>query len=732
MLYIYFLYCLQKRSPHAASKIIHHYPSSLQLHIYMSEFTSLFENIKLEQGERNPLTCQRGTGDKPQPAVILVLDHNVLEEDISNFVSLLKTLDISAFVERSTNHELVFVCLYLTPEVCEEMAQRLSYHVPFHTYKSKNPPDTWTTKLYSALFYGTLSYDNFTEIEYSVMFHERLKNCLEPEKMDYLHSVRVQSEMIYHVLEKEEIFMCNIIKIDGHFVPHSPEATELWNKVSWFPPFFPLKEFRDYFGEELAFTYAWSNFWWIFGLAPITIFALFCLILGLASQNFQEFDDSIADSSWPLFARIMVNDSTLYYIVFVMIWIAVFQNQWSSAAPILSLQWGVSNFYLEEPCYKSPKQAKYRKFLAVPNLIISLFGFMVAFAFTAALYIFVEIFLRARLQGKLDMTYINLLCPTIYTILNTVAGSYFIPWFATFLTDCEDHKFQSYYTNSVIFKYTGYYLMSSYCVLIFFALDVHTVILEQYDISLLKKGMDPQQFEVIALSQQLLQLIIVLRLKSIGMTFIQWALKKFRSRKINKDQAQEEDLAYILDNYRAYQLLDTNQCSMWMSERVIMYGYLTMFSYHVPIVAFIALLLELIVTRYELYMLLRGAQRPRPRRVGNIHQWEGILYLINIMSIIINSYSVYLRHQEANKEDKDKCWVSREDSDDCIFDRKVYSILFMSLLILMTSLIRIQSDLSGDKHQFHIRNQYKYAVEVFADDFINTDGAPDQSSSVKI
>ncbi|KAL5254164.1 hypothetical protein ACHWQZ_G013813 [Mnemiopsis leidyi] len=700
----------------------------------MSELTGLFENIKLEKGERSPLTCQRGTGEKPQPAVVLVLDHNVLEEDISNFVSLLKTLDISAFVERSTNHELVFVCLYLDPGVCEEMAQKLSYHVPFHTYKSKNPPETWTTKLYSALFYGTLSYDNFTEIQYSVMFHDRLKTCLEPEKMDYLHSLRVQSEIIYNILEKEEIFMCKIIKIDGHFVPHSPEATDLWNKVSWFPPFFPLKEFRDYFGEELAFTYAWSNFWWIFGLVPITIFALFCLILGLASQNFHEFDDTIADPTWSLFSRIMVNGSTFYYILFVMIWIAVFQNQWSSAAPLLSLQWGVSNFYLEEPRYKSPKQAKYRKFLAVPNLIISCFGFMVAFALTAALFIFVEILLRAQLHDRLDMSYINIVCPLIYTILNTLAGSYFIPWLATFLTDCEDHKFHSYYTNSIIFKYTGYYLMSSYCYLIFLALDVHAFIFHKYGIELREPNIDAQQFEVIELSQQLLFQIIALRLKSIGLTFLQWALNKFQSRKMKKDQTQERDFEYILDNYRAYQLLDTNQCSMWMSERIIMYGYLTMFSYHVPIVAFIALVLELIVTRYELYMLLRGAQRPRPRRVGNIQQWEGILYLVNIMSIIINSYSIYLRYQEANKMDEgySECWVSREDSDTCIFDRRVYSILLMSVLILMTSLIQIQSDLSGDKRQFHTRNQYKLAVDLFADDFINTDGAPHQPASLKI
>jgi len=367
----------------------------------MSELTGLFENIKLEKGERSPLTCQRGTGEKPQPAVVLVLDHNVLEEDISNFVSLLKTLDISAFVDRSTNHELVFVCLYLDPGVSEEMAQKLSYHVPFHTYKSKNPPETWTTKLYSALFYGTLSYGNFTEIQYSVMFHDRLKTCLEPEKMDYLHSVRVQSEIIYHVLEKEEIFMCNIIKIDGHFVPHSPEATDLWNKVSWFPPFFPLKEFRDYFGEELAFTYAWSNFWWTFGLLPIAIFSLLTLVYGLATELHPESILGEKSHFWRVFTMVMLNPSVDYYLGFLIVWISVFQYQWSKAAPIFSLQWGVANFHKEEEINVSSRNKKFRKFIKIPNLIISLGGFLIAALLTFLIFITTEVVVRIQLN-KLD------------------------------------------------------------------------------------------------------------------------------------------------------------------------------------------------------------------------------------------------------------------------------------------------------------------------------------------
>ena len=670
-----------------------------------------------------PLTlCAAGTVDKPQPAVVLVLDRKVTEDDITEFRSYLQDeLHISSYEERCVKDEQVFVCLYLTHDMCEEMAERLSYHVQFCTYTSKNPPDSWTTKLYSVLTYGTLSYNHFTEIEYSVMYHKRLRSKLEQQHLNRLYSVRVQSEMIYQILQNMQV--CGKIKIEGHFVPHTPEAQEIYKKMSWFPPLFPLKEFRDYFGEELAFTYAWSNFWWIYGLVPISIFALFSLILGLALHDYTD-----SETSWGLFSRIMVNGSTNYYIGFVMIWIAVFQYRWSNAAPIFSLQWGVSNFYMEEPAYKSPNQDRYRALLALPNLVISVLGFIVAAACTAVLFILVLIILRIELNRlQLDEMYVDIICQVTYAILNTVAGSYFIPWFSRFLTDLEDHKFQSFYTNSVIFKYTGYYLMSSYIYLLFLSLDIHSFVFDNWDFKPGQHMENPKQFEVVELSRQLLFQIVALRLKGMAKIFLFFCLSKFQRRANRKMRPGKEDLLYIVENYKSVKLLDTSEVSMWMSDRIIMYGYLTMFSYHVPIVAFIALIIELLVCKYECYMLLCESQRPQPRRVGNIKQWQGIIYLVNIMSIIINSYSIHLRATEADESEQD-CWVNRDnktlvgdDDGKCVFDREVLPLLFMPVFMLMTSLIQIQDTVSGDKYQFHVRNQYKQGTKLFAEDLINTD-----------
>ena len=158
--------------------------------------------------------------------------------------------------------------------------------------------------------------------------------------------------------------------------------------------------------------------------------------------------------------------------------------QWGNAAPILSIQWGVSNFYREEESADSPRtRARIPHFLHLPNIMISLLGFAVAALSTLVLFIVTEIILRIQLnnldfgESFLDdwkTSIISLICSLFYSILNAVSGSYIIPWFSNLLTRWEKHKFQSYFNNSLIFKHTGYYLISSYLHLMYLVLGMNT------------------------------------------------------------------------------------------------------------------------------------------------------------------------------------------------------------------------------------------------------------------
>ena len=322
--------------------------------------------MKSQLAEEHCPILSTSNANHPQPAVILVIDPTVDNCKLLEITKLLLQHNISSFVE--STEERIFLCLYLTPKQSEELAQKYSYNVRFMIKRGRNHGkchSPWT-KFISLLQYGSVAYKSFTEVNYSVAYCKDMKEKLKPEDVEVLHSVRVQSELIYLILKSEQILDEEDYKIKTDFVPHSSDLNILREKISWMPLSFPLEEFRDYFGEEMAFGYAWSNFWVIFGLFPISIAAFLCLIYGLCTYNKPKSElgtyfisSMFTTKFWDDFHDIMLNAGSDIYVGFLLIWINVFQYQWSKAGCILSLQWGVSNYSLqEEECKKYDTRRK--------------------------------------------------------------------------------------------------------------------------------------------------------------------------------------------------------------------------------------------------------------------------------------------------------------------------------------------------------------------------------------
>ena len=343
----------------------------------------------------------------------------------------------------------------------------------------------------------------------------------------------------------------------------------------------------------------------------------------------------------------------------------------------------------------------------IPDIIISLVGFLVAAASTFLLFIVTEIIFRVNLNkvnfGVLSSSrriwFISFLCSILYTILNTLAGVYFIPWFSHLLTSFENHKFQSYYNNSVILKHTGYYLMSSYLYLIYLIFGLNVWLSQRFDID---KGTLSECGEgicFITITQQIVCQILVLRLKSIGKALFQWAGSQLK-RKILHTTPNEntQDTLYILENYNTIEFIGSDGNMLWMTERILMYGYIVLFSYHLPIVSLLALVLEVVVTAFELRWLTYS-QRPRPRRCNNINQWLGIIYLINIAACIVNAFAVALR---ITKYQFNNAYETPTFTN--------VSLIILPAFIFVCSLIHVQGAASGDKVQSHLHAQYHQSM----------------------
>ena len=317
-----------------------------------------------------------------------------------------------------------------------------------------------------------------------------------------------------------------------------------------------------------------------------------------------------------------------------------------------------------------------------------------------------EVILRVQLN-KLSQSilkedhqtwFISFLCSMFYTVLNGVAGSYFIPWISDRLTSFENHKFQSYYNNSVILKFAGYYLMSSYLYLIYLIFGLNVWLSDKFNLSKDALNLCGESMCFITVVQQIITQVVLLRLKPVGKALIQWAISKLKSKA--KSYENKQEVRYILENFNTIELIGSDGYMLWVTDRILMYGFITLFSYHIPIVSIVALFLEVMVTDFELRWLT-CSQRPRPRRCNNINQWLGIIYLLNIMSTLINSYAIALRITGYEKSARDM-----SDIPPATPEFTNVSVIVLPIFILVSSLIHIQGIASGDKVQSHLHAQY--------------------------
>uniref|UniRef100_A0A1I8GS17 Anoctamin n=1 Tax=Macrostomum lignano TaxID=282301 RepID=A0A1I8GS17_9PLAT len=135
--------------------------------------------------------------------------------------------------------------------------------------------------------------------------------------------------------------------------------------------FQPLDHVRDYFGEKIAFFFAWLGFYTTW-LAPATLVGVFVFVYGLASLPFnaanrdtckagKEFkmcpfcDEAdgcpfwyLSDICWKLkLAAVFDNYGTVFYAVFMSIWSLIFLEFWKRRTATLAHRWGVSNYRVE-------------------------------------------------------------------------------------------------------------------------------------------------------------------------------------------------------------------------------------------------------------------------------------------------------------------------------------------------------------------------------------------------
>ncbi|VDL86524.1 unnamed protein product [Nippostrongylus brasiliensis] len=122
---------------------------------------------------------------------------------------------------------------------------------------------------------------------------------------------------------------------------------DLWTRKEWnalrFARFQPLNTIREYFGEQIAFYFAWQGTF-LTVLWPATIFGLVVFVFGLQKRLAQFFT---MVSSW--FMKSFDNELNAFFAAFMSVWGTLFYQIWRRNNAVLAYEWDCEDVNVVEP-----------------------------------------------------------------------------------------------------------------------------------------------------------------------------------------------------------------------------------------------------------------------------------------------------------------------------------------------------------------------------------------------
>ncbi|XP_072040866.1 anoctamin-4-like isoform X2 [Amphiura filiformis] len=358
------------------------------------------------------------------------------------------------------------------------------------------------------------------------------------------------------------------------------------------------------------------------------------------------------------------SDVTPYFALVICLWGTIFQELWKRKAAKLAYEWDVDDYEDTEPdrpeFYGTKERPDpvndlpdwyypfYRQFLKFATSF-SILIFMVMLVIASALGVIVyRVIVGLLLQNSSSVEQI-LFTSLASSLLNTFSIMIFgkiYEYIAYKLTDWENHRTQSAYENALIIKLFAFQFVNSYSSLFYIAF-FRSLTTEQGIFNLGPDYADGCGDTGNCMSMLSLQVFTLMIFKPFPKFFkdiiLPWIKKQIRKcRKGNKivDEAMsKKDRYYFL--LKEHQKPPVGNFTLAeYTEKIIMYGFLMLFSCANPVAPLIALLVLLIDIRIDAGRLLWFNQRPVSLIAGNIGMWFTILDFLNFAGVVTNSFLI--------------------------------------------------------------------------------------------
>lgn len=423
-------------------------------------------------------------------------------------------------------------------------------------------------------------------------------------------------------------------KIVCNYYPnHEPERVK-WFQSNWIlsVPWkdAPIDEIRNYFGEEIAFYFAWLSHFTMWLVAPGILGV--CVAFFLASRRIEEMNRSIVG---PIFG------------VLLMIYMTCYLEFWKRRSATLAFKWGVIDFdkreperpeyeaketdfniFTQETFHYYPKEERLKKqLIGLPAVLLT-----IAIACTVMVIILMWKFVQGLLGPDQQSDPFGQWKIVVPSLCNTVAILVFSKIhriLATFLNDWENYQTQSEYESQLIRKvfffefvnnFTGQYFvwpkllctLRNFC---FLGLLYTAFVL----------GNMYQLYFAILIQMCVMQ--FVGNVQAIVMPLISNFIFKRKQDLQNLKLAWSDVLA---GNDRYDNFGDFN-------EIVIQFGYVMFFSAAFPAAALLSWFNNVIEIRLDAHSILTNEPRPTAERKGGIGIWFEIIELMSFIAIVVNA-----------------------------------------------------------------------------------------------
>jgi len=398
----------------------------------------------------------------------------------------------------------------------------------------------------------------------------------------------------------------------------------------------PLQDIRDYFGEAIAFYFAFLGYYNRCLLAPA--------IIGFCFFIYQIGEGRVDVRGIPAWA------------VFISLWATLFLEFWKRREAKYRVRWGMSKFFEKEqprPEFKGqwtpspidghlvehfPLASKIRRLLLSSSVIFSLMSGVIG--------IVVGIFvLRSVMEPSLGsaVIYIAAIINAIQIqVLNVIYG-----FVSNFLTEYENHKTDTEHENALIAKTFLFRFVNCYNALFYVAFFKRFDRAVKYCKEQWDDPNDPTlaPFEKIQLQNCLPELRIQLGTIFISMivvnNFIELFVPFLKGKLAQRaNSLKPEDAASTTakksEPEEEFELEPYESTIPDFDELVVQFGYVCLFVVAFPLTPLLALLSNIVEVYIDSNKLCKFTRRPEPRGAANIGTWFDILTAVSFIAVFTN------------------------------------------------------------------------------------------------